>query len=268
MQLRYINLGRVEGAFGFAAWEFARITKPDKITMLSFVLDKKAICSAGLSPVKNYLHIDKIPEDMNVSRIYVSPWKKGELQTRDTISEDGKVMYGRGVGVFSEGTLFLYVYYPHDLKDIPLKTSASLSEILRKQGIKSFQGGNDLYFKTDKEKKFCGTQMQRFGDWTVYDMFISLTVDIDLMEKLFKFDTDKFRKKKFENIGDIVGGLDEVGNITEDILPRIVDGLAKRLNLEVRPDTLTESEKTKLEALAEKLKDDKWGYESIHPEIK
>lgn len=262
--LRYIDFGEQDPSeFLSPLWEFARKGNLTTPVLAKGVLNRDTITFANLEKWDKFIYPDKIPPERELTRYY-SP-------------------RGRGTMAFETGSLIYSLFVPISLLEeleissdsVTKSLMAIVIKVLKKHGIQSGsspwrQNSFDLCYKVgDKWKKFSSfINTKDFGKCYTTGFFIAFDVDLDLMRKLYKMETDKFKSKGFpKDIGDVVGGLHEVSPDIDvgafDEIPQLV---AEQFGWELKEDILTQEEKKKWKALAEKLKSEEWIKYGKHPE--
>lgn len=262
MQLRYIKYNppnmftnkQMNYNYTVSLFEYAKnqtITNPT-IFAVHIIFDKPHMHTANIIPYSEHIYIDRVPSDVTVTRLYLENFKNGPL-------------------VYNGDSLFYFITLPKSLDiDLNRNINLAISSTLRDKGINSYvRHEHDYYVIQDgKQKKFGGYVSRIFGDYQSTALFISLDVDIDLMNNIYRFDTEKIRQYGITDIGDIVCGLHSVSpNITgEEIMDTISTKFAEYLGLDLINDNLTLEEMSIQMSVAEKYNDNNWRYLGIYPE--
>lgn len=188
---------------------------------------------------EKYLYVDKIPKDINIIRVPVP--KKIEA----------------GVICYFKDTVKIDLHIP---KGIPVKEIikgilSSIVKSLRKQiNDKNFNPilkGNDLLIEHNgKYKKFCGTFNCELKGWNYFAFPITFSMDHQLMEKIYKKNTQKMQKKgEIKKMSDIVIGLKEIHEKfdKEKFLELLVKYLSERFDWEIVKGDFSEKEKKEID---------------------
>ena len=260
-KLRYINLGAIDPNLIDALWEYSRIIIPESPTLFSFVPNEDMVLVTNLYPLDKYLYVENLSKRYKIARLYKPK------------SESGNVVYD------SLTTVIFSFHFPKKTISSTELVRAEMAikvKVLRRYGIEASdspwrQNALDLCFKSGEKYKKCGSHI--YKEWDNFistGSFISFEFNLELARKLYKMETDKFKKKGSPvDIGDVVGGLHEINpNIGIEIAPEIAQALADRFDLEFKEDNLTPEETSKIQALADKLNNDNWKLYGKHPEIK
>lgn len=184
----------------------------------------------GKDPLDKYINIDAIPDDMEVVRIASG--------------------INSGVVFTEPSTILVRIFCKRgDISFIQSTYMDCCIEILNKLGadirISTHRlDSNDLVFFKDGHhpKKFCGTITSIRQSY--FSFFISLKVNAEKIDGLYKLETDKFKSRGVvKKISDVIGGLTEIlPNITEDIVMDILNLMAKRLTWNILPGEFTQEE--------------------------
>lgn len=254
-ELRYINLGSVEPKYVAALQEYSRVCTIDVPTVIFCRLNKLSIEVNNFYPADYYLHLDKIPADIEIQRFYLPGLKAGAFLAGPGVRE-------------------IYLHTPANYSaNTTLLLTKSILEVLKLAGVNCHSQGNDCYFTLGgKVKKFAGSIPTT--DWgsgqTVGGVTVTFETSVALMRQFYDFSSPLFTKKlPFEDIGDIVGGLKEVAPMLDEeaFIRQVVQEYASRLDLTILEDSLNDSETNKLTQLANDIDSDDWRFNVTRPDL-
>lgn len=257
MKLRWIDLGVTDYRLADAIWEFHRIfPSNDEVTIITLRRDKVVLDRSGLIvDYDDVFYMDKIPEDVKIGQPLLNPGRAS-----------GWVWNGLNtLAIFVGGPLGKYHYK---------KVYSSCMKVYRSRGIKCYLNNNDLIFldKNNNPKKFASMIGQSWdNEHGIFTIPISYEMNFDLMNEVFRFDTNKFSKKEgFNNkLESILGGLYQINSnldIQQDTRDIVLE-YAKSEGFEMYKDSLKDYEWSRILNLMENLYTDEWLYNRIHPEL-
>lgn len=230
MKLRWIDLGIVESKLRASIWELDYLLNPKEPTIISLRLDRDVIQIFSNNIDANDYSKYNIP----MIRTYNNKYK------------------GDGVYYLGEYVISLICIIPveYTIDDV---ISRIVYYYRKNKDVNSFykHNGNDcLYISNGLQKKFAGTN--KVDRTLVVDM--SFKVNRYLIEKLFK---------KSNSIGEIYDILPNT-NLEFDI-ESIIKLISDRFDFTMYKDEFTKDEYDIISSYGDRLLDNKWIYDRIHP---
>ena len=273
-QVRYVDLGLVSKEIHTGIWEYQHIIDIQEPTILQWSLEKESASFSGLWPT-DLTHIFEHFEDK------IRIWDGTTL-----INDNWKNEKDKNVAFYLEGPLITNILFfsKFDSEDTFELCKKSVSEECSKYNIEIKKNNrNDLLFNVDgKWKKFFGAGRVSVFDWNEVSFTTSYKVHVDLGNKIRKWDDKKVLKavylypgetevkehiKKFGgDLSNVMGGLWEVNpNIEQQKFNfDVIKDFTDKLNLEIRKDTLSNSEWDLLmERGSTRLSDEDWVLKGI-----
>jgi hypothetical protein len=276
-QVRYVDLGLVSKEIHTGIWEYQHIIDIQEPTILQWSLEKESAVFFGIWPT-DLTHIFEHFEDK------IRLWDAGVL-----VSEHWKRRKNKNAAFYLEGPLISNTIFfsKFDSEDTFELCRNSVSDECSKYNIEIKKNiRNDLLFNVDgKWKKFFGAGRVSVFDWNEVTFSTSYKVHVDLGNKIRKWDTKKVLKavylyeahelllmsaepevikhiEKFDgDLSNVIGGLWEVNpNIEQQKFNfDVIKDFTDKLNLEIRKDTLSNSEWDLLmERGSTRLSDEDW----------
>lgn len=150
--------------------------------------------------------------------------------------------------ILPEGTIFIRHFGKTD-PSVPV--CKAIIKVLRDKGINCFTRNNDIFVYQDgKERKFMGYVIHNYPNECIsFHCFISMHANYELFDRYLRLDTDKFAKKDFDSLSDIIIGLDEVG-LDSTVLNEFLAQIAIELGYEYETNSYWDNEeKTVLDKL-------------------
>ena len=246
MKIRYINLGKLSGAEISAEHELTKHIDLETPIITSYCAKKPTLTMTGDYKIDKYLYPDKIPEGVDVTRIYYQREGAGSLYVDENIP-----------------FIHLHIRETDLPKNIKKIFFASIAKVLRKHNIFVIlkQGSNDLVVKEgDFYKKVAGDWKYSYKKgWITYGITLFFKPNFEIMKQVFRMDTIKMKEKGVDEIEDAVSGIGE--NLNKDeIVKKIVMLIAERIELDLVVSKLTSDEKKVMENLIPLLSSKDWIY--------
>jgi len=265
-ELRYINLGSVDSNHFYTSWEYSRIYDITTPTLFAVMPNKTLVDVHYKNKLEDYLNLDEISEDVDIIRSFDKT--TNNLDTT-IVWDPATVWYTLHIKLTGDNI-------ERQKSNIERKFSSATIKVLRERGLKCFCDlrGNDLLFISNgKTRKFgCFLWLDWGNNNYMFGMMVSFRINTDLMNKVFKFDNDKYNNKiDFTgDMNDLLGSiLDEKPDLDiENVIKDVAYEFSKGVNLNIIDDTLNDSEVKRLNKLAEGLKSEDWSLRGIHPEVK
>ena len=273
-QVRYVDLGLVSKEMYTGIWEYQHLIDIQEPTILQWSLEKESASFFGIWPV-DITHILEHLEDK------IRIWD-GTLLINDT----WKTEVDENVAFYLEGPLVtnITLFSKLDSDDTFELCRKSVDDECSKYnlGIKGNYRNDLLLYHDERWKKFFGLGRVSVFDWNEVNLTISYKVHVDLGNSIRKWDDKNVLKavylynesetkehiKKFGgDLSSVMGGLWEVNPDIEqqkfnfDVIKDFTD----KLNLEIRKDTLSNSEWDLLmERGSTRLTDEEWLFKGIN----
>ena len=262
MNIRYINMGEISGIELAAEQEILQNIEPSAPMIVAYFTSKPIFTIGGNCSLSKFLYPEEIPVEADLLRIN---------------SNIEGAMY------VDQNTLVIHIHIKDsDLpnnktpKEIMLETILdTIIEELQKIGVDikhstHREQSNDLVLIQDgKEKKVAATWMSKFREgWTTYGIFINFKPDLDLMEQVFRIDTDKFIFRDVENFRDAVSGIDEEDKINRNTFTRsLVEKITYNLGHTLVDGGFTQEEQSAMDKSKDILLSNDWIQRGIRPII-
>ena len=231
MKIRYIKYNEIEPKM--FADDHRNVY--DMPTIFSGFPKETFLMLTGDYKPEKYLYIDKIPSSIKIIRV---PVPKG---------------IEAGVITYFKDTSKIDLHIPKGIIPVGIVTKALLATVVKTLKLQRFNPiyrNNDLLIEIDgKLRKFCGSFHCELKGWDYYAIPVSFKIDYNLMEDIYRLDTQKMTKKgKIERMSDVVIGLDEVGITNkETFLDLFVENLAKRFDWGIVKGDFSKKEKIQYE---------------------
>lgn len=258
MNIRYINLGEISGWEMVAEHEITKYIEPSQPLFIAYTPDKPVLTMTGYYNVNKYLYKDKIPKDVELLRIYSQRvttagsicWDKNTIVTHLHIKND---------------------WFPEklDIRNMRDWCLNIIIKTLKSNGIDaclhpSKKLTNDVVILQDGKYKKVGAIWvngnYREG-WKTIGYVITLKPNYELMEKVYRLDTQKMAKiSKIKNIRDAVGDIDMLGNkYDKNLLMReLAENVSKELDCNIENSKLSNEERKVMNGLKEVVKNKEW----------
>lgn len=267
-QVRYVDLGLVSKEIYTGIWEYQHVIDIQEPTILQWSMEKESVSFSGIHPT-DLTHIFEHLEDK--IRIWDAPI---------LISDNWKTEVNDNIAFYLEGPLVTNILFFNklDSEDTYDLCKESVNDECSKYNIEVKQNNrNDLLFYLDGQwKKFSGLGRVSVFDWNEVCLSISYKVNTELGNQIRKWDDKKVLKsvylyegadlqKHIEKFGgdlsNIIGGVWEVNPmINQDKLNfDVIKDFTDKLNLEIRKDTLSNSERNLvMKRGSARLSDEDW----------
>lgn len=267
-QVRYVDLGLVSKEIYTGIWEYQHVIDIQEPTILQWSMEKESVSFSGIHPT-DLTHIFEHLEDK--IRIWDAPI---------LISDNWKTEVNDNIAFYLEGPLVTNILFFNklDSEDTYDLCKESVNDECSKYNIEVKQNNrNDLLFYLDGQwKKFSGLGRVSVFDWNEVCLSISYKVNTELGNQIRKWDDKKVLKsvylyegadlqKHIEKFGgdlsNIIGGVWEVNPmINQDKLNfDVIKDFTDKLNLEIRKDTLSNSERNLvMKRGSTRLSDEDW----------
>ncbi|MHA1400048.1 MAG: lipoyl protein ligase domain-containing protein [Candidatus Heimdallarchaeaceae archaeon] len=245
--IRYIDLGKVGGAEISAEHELTMHLNLKTPIITTFCAKKPTLTMTGNYKINKYLYPDKIPENVDIARIYYQREGAGSLYVDENIP-------------------FMHLHIKE--KDLPKNIQkicfASIARVLREYNIFATinprkQGSNDLVIKENGlYKKVAGDWRYSYKKgWVTYGITLFFKPNFGIMRQVFKMDTAKMREKEVTRIEDAVIGVGE--NLNQDeIIKKIIGLIVDRLGYNLVVSEFTSEERQVMNSIVPLLSSENW----------
>ncbi len=242
-KLKHYNFGLVDPKMVTAIWEYANYITPECPTIFTYIPNKTTIIACGVESMDKKIKIEDLPSDIGTTRMVT----------------DGETSY-----ILDPGILGHMIHIPdtEEYASFLKAVKAITYKSLRGSGIPLTESGNDIFFEKNglKKKFFGGAEKQTITGWKVATFLITLDFNSGLANKIYRLDDEKFTKKGIvADMGNIVGGLNEVASINRDKLNAdIIQKLAERYELTLEEIAIPEVELSKMTEYANRFNNSDW----------
>lgn len=246
--IRYINMGGISGVEIAAEQEITKHIELESPMITIFYAKKPTLTMTGNYDVNEYLIADKIPDDVDIVRIYNKKGKAGSL-------------------CLDENTMFLHLHIPINmLQNNGTKfILASFSRVMRQYNIILSKSphridSNDLVIKeAGIYKKVVGIFSKSYRkEWIMHGTSLCFKPNLELMEQVYKMDTDKMKSRKTSKMEDAVSGIGDFDK--NKIMFEIAELIAERISLDLVISKLTVAEKKAMDNSIKLLSTKEWIY--------
>lgn len=247
-EVRYINLGQLSGAEISAEHELTLHTDLETPLITSYCAKKPTLTMTGDYDINTYLYQDKIPKGVDIARIYSPKGSAGSLML-----DNNSIL------------IHLHIQDKYVPKNVDTFLLASIVRVMKKYDVvlsRSFHNNksNDLVlFDNGKYKKIGGILQNSYKKgWKTLGILLCFKPNLEIMNSVFRMDTNKMKKRNVSHIKDVVVG---IGNFDKNkISLEIAELIAKRIGFNLIKSSLSSEEKQVLDIVLKKISSKDWIY--------